>query len=145
MPISAVFSTNKRGAMVSLKSSDGILRELGRRVDDVVSRFFQFGYAEAEWPEWTELNEFDESDESDARRFDVGATHLAASSRMRHWPPVPFVPFGKGSTKISRKTLPPRSTALSPSRDTRGAKESESEKKKKKKIDPLPSSRRLFL
>jgi hypothetical protein len=45
MPIRAVCSTKRSGAIVSLKSSGGI---------------------------------------------------LAASSKMRHWPPVPFVPYNKG-------------------------------------------------
>lgn len=92
IPIKAVCSTRRRGAIVSLKSSDGILRELGRRVRDVVSVLFH--------------------DDDDDDIF----SHLAASSRMRHWPPVPFVPFEEGST-LSRTTLSPLSVSKSSSRD----------------------------
>jgi hypothetical protein len=74
MPISAVCSTNKRGAMVSLKSSEGILRRFVERIsDDVVT--VGLGLFGCSSP----------------------VTHLAASSRIRHCPPVPFVPSDQGS------------------------------------------------
>ena len=117
MPMRAVCSTRRRGAIVSLKSSDGILRELGRRVEDVVINFFDFG-CEGEW-------------EVCARG--ARGAHLAASSRMRHWPPVPFVPWEEGRSTISRTELSRRSVSLSCCRDDDECDDDECDDEKKDK------------
>ena len=105
MPINAVCSTRRSGAIVSLKSSDGILsvgRGVRRGIERVVRHFFEFG-VDDEWERVVDAVDDDENDD----------THLAASSRMRHWPPVPLVPSGEGRATISRKKVSPRSVSLS--------------------------------
>ncbi len=83
MPISAVCSTNRRGAMVSLKSSEGILRSVVEQVSDVVTAGL-FG----------------------TEAISVTVTHLAASSSIRHCPPVPFVPREQGSRDTTADDAP---------------------------------------
>lgn len=122
MPMRAVCSTRRRGAIVSLKSSDGILRELGRRVEDVVINFFDFS-CEGEW-------------EVCAR-----GAHLAASSRMRHWPPVPLVPSGEGRSTISRTELSRRSVSLSCCRDDDERDDDDKKEKNKSTLDDELSAR----